>query len=332
MSVNIIAEAGINHNGDMGLAKKLIDVASDSGADMVKFQTYSVDRLLTKNAKKAEYQNENDEADNQYEMLRPMELSIDMHKELIGYCKERDIGFLSSAFDCQSVDLLVELGVELLKVPSGEITNLPYLRQISAVHKPVIMSTGMSTMDEIREAVCILESGIKREKISLMHCNTEYPSPFEDVNLNAITSIKTEFGLEVGYSDHTPGTEVPIAAVALGASTIEKHITLDKNLPGPDHKASLEPNELKTMISSIRNIEKALGDGIKVPSPSESKNICIARKSIFAQGSIKKGETLTEKNIAVKRPGNGVSPMLWDSVLGTEAIRDFNADEAIEIK
>jgi N,N'-diacetyllegionaminate synthase len=332
MKVKVIAEAGINHNGNMDLAKKLIDVAADSGADLVKFQTYAVDRLLTKSAKKADYQTINDSADSQYEMLRPMELSIEMHKELIRYCNKRKIGFLSSGFDCQSVDLLVELGVEQLKIPSGEITNLPYLRNIAEKQKPVILSTGMSCLEEVKAAVDVLECGINKNNIALLHCNTEYPTPYEDVNLNAIDTLRKELNVEVGYSDHTLGVEVAIAAVALGATIIEKHITLDKNMQGPDHKASLEPDELKCMISAIRNIEKAMGCGEKTPSQSESKNIPIARKSLIALSDIKKGEVLSHNNIVAKRPGNGISPMLWDTVIGTKAIREFNADEAIEIK
>jgi N,N'-diacetyllegionaminate synthase len=329
----IIAEAGVNHNGDLDIAKRLIDVAAEAGADLVKFQTFNADRLTTKYANKAEYQDKTtDENESQLEMLRRLELTYDMHKELIAYCEQCGIGFFSTGFDIKSIKLLVELGLKLFKIPSGEITNLPYLRHIASYGKPVIISTGMSTLNEIEAALKVLmKNGLKREKITVLHCNTEYPTPMCDVNLNAMCSIRDEFGVEVGYSDHTQGIEVAIAAVALGATVIEKHFTLDRQLPGPDQKASLEPNELKEMVKSIRNIEQAFGDGIKRPSPSEIKNISVARKSLVAVSNICKGDIFTEDNLGVKRPGTGISPMQWDEVIGKVALRNFSIDELIEI-
>ena len=333
MKTLIIAEAGVNHNGDLGIAKRLIDVAAEAGADLVKFQTFNADRLTTKYANKAEYQDKTtDENESQLEMLRRLELTYDMHKELIAYCEQCGIGFFSTGFDIKSIKLLVELGLKLFKIPSGEITNLPYLRHIASYGKPVIISTGMSTLNEIEAALKVLmKNGLKREKITVLHCNTEYPTPMCDVNLNAMCSIRDEFGVEVGYSDHTQGIEVAIAAVALGATVIEKHFTLDRQLPGPDQKASLEPNELKEMVKSIRNIEQAFGDGIKRPSPSEIKNISVARKSLVAVSNICKGDIFTEDNLGVKRPGTGISPMQWDEVIGKVALRNFSIDELIEI-
>ena len=333
MKTLIIAEAGVNHNGDLGIAKRLIDVAAEAGADLVKFQTFNADRLTTKYANKAEYQDKTtDENESQLEMLRRLELTYDMHKELIAYCEQCGIGFFSTGFDIKSIKLLVELGLKLFKIPSGEITNLPYLRHIASYGKPVIISTGMSTLNEIEAALKVLmKNGLKREKITVLHCNTEYPTPMCDVNLNAMCSIRDEFGVEVGYSDHTQGIEVAIAAVALGATVIEKHFTLDRQLPGPDQKASLEPNELKEMVKSIRNIEQAFGDGIKRPSPSEIKNISVARKSLVAVSNICKGDIFTEDNLGVKRPGTGISPMQWDEFIGKVALRNFSIDELIEI-
>ncbi|MBT5088148.1 MAG: N-acetylneuraminate synthase [Deltaproteobacteria bacterium] len=329
----MIAEAGVNHNGSLEQAKQLVVAASEAGADMVKFQTFSADRLVTKFANKADYQNQTtDASESQHAMIQKLELSLEMHKELILFCKQCNIEFFSTGFDIQSIDLLVDLGLEQFKIPSGEITNLPYLRHIGKYGKPVILSTGMANLGEIEAALGALEtSGTRRNNITVLHCNTEYPTPMEDVNLKAMLAIRDTFGVKVGYSDHTLGTEVSVAAVALGATVIEKHFTLDRTLPGPDHKASLETHELKAMVKAIRNIEKALGDGIKRPSPSETKNKLIARKSLVAATAIPNGEFLTKDNLAVKRPGNGISPMRWDEVLGRTAIRDFEPDEMIEL-
>lgn len=332
--VLIIAEAGVNHNGSMELAKKLIDAAADAGADIVKFQTFKASNLVSKTAKKAEYQkqNINDGDDSQYEMLKKLELDIAMHLELITYCKEKEMEFLSTGFDEESIDLLDKLNVSLFKIPSGEITNKPYLQHIARKGKPIIISTGMATLGEIEDALKVLmDEGIERNQITVLHCNTEYPTPIQDVNLKAMLTIRDAYKVEVGYSDHTLGIEVPIAAVALGASIIEKHFTLDRNMDGPDHKASLEPNELKGMVKAIRNIELALGDGIKSASKSENKNKEIARKSIIAIKDIKDGEIFTENNLGVKRPGNGISPMRWDELMGKQAKRDFTVDDLIEI-
>ena len=330
--VLIIAEAGVNHNGSLEKAKKLVLAASEAGADMVKFQTFSADRLVTISANKADYQNKTTSAaESQHEMIRKLEISREMHEELIEYCRQCGIKFFSTGFDSQSINMLVELGLDLFKVPSGEITNLPYLRHVGEYGKPVILSTGMANMGEIETALDILEnSGTLRNQITVLHCNTEYPTPIEDVNLRAMLAIKDAFGVSVGYSDHTLGIEVPIAAVSLGAKVIEKHFTLDCNLPGPDHRSSLEPDQLKAMVRAIRNIEKALGDGIKRPSPSEMKNIPIVRKSLVAATDIRAGECFTELNITVKRPGTGISPMNWNEVLGSFAVRDYKADELIE--
>jgi N,N'-diacetyllegionaminate synthase len=331
MKTLIIAEAGVNHNGDMAMARALIDVAADAGVDLVKFQTFQADRLVTTQAKKAEYQNRTTDADeSQYAMIRRLELTREMHDALIVHCQERGIGFFSTGFDPESVDLLVELGLDRFKIPSGEITNLPYLRHVGRYGKPIILSTGMATLGEIEAALEVLEqAGTARDQITVLHCNTEYPTPMQDVNLQAMVTIREALGVAVGYSDHTLGIEVPIAAVTLGATVIEKHFTLDRNLPGPDHRASLEPEELKAMVRAIRNIEEALGDGRKRPSQSEVKNKPIARKSIVAACAIKAGEVLTASNLAVKRPGNGVSPMCWDEMLGRKATRNFDKDELI---
>ena len=328
----IIAEAGVNHNGSIETAEQLIETAAEAGADLVKFQTFSADRLVTGSASKADYQLETTStSESQHEMIRKLELSREMHEELIAHCKKCGVGFFSTGFDPQSVDLLAELGLDRFKIPSGEITNLPYLRHIGQYGKPVILSTGMARLGEIEAALEVLEaSGTPRERVTVLHCNTEYPTPMADVNLKAMLAIRDALGVQVGYSDHTLGIEVPIAAVAMGATVIEKHFTLDRNLPGPDHRASLEPDELKAMVQAIRNIELALsGDGLKRPSPSETKNIEIARKSLVALVPIKAGEPFTEANLGVKRPGSGISPMRWDDFIGRPANRDYQADELI---
>ncbi len=333
-SVIIIAEAGVNHNGSFEMAKQLVDIAKEAGADYVKFQTAVPELVISSRAPKAEYQKAaTGEEENQLEMCKKIHLSLKDYKPLKDYCDSRGIKFLSTPFDLVSVDLLDTLDMDYFKIPSGEITNKPYLKAVASKKKPVIMSTGMCEMDEIETAVNVLtQNGLNKEDIILLHCNTEYPTPFEDVNLLAMLDIRNKTGIETGYSDHTRGIEVPIAAVALGARVIEKHFTLDRNLPGPDHKASLEPQELKAMVSAIRNIEKALsGSGIKEPGASEIKNKDIARKSIVAATTIRRGEVLTAQNLGVKRPGNGISPMRWDEVLGQRAIRDFEQDECIEL-
>jgi N,N'-diacetyllegionaminate synthase len=329
----IIAEAGVNHNGDLVLAKQLIDVAADAGADLVKFQTFSADRLATREAKKADYQSvTTGSAETQHQMLSRLELSANMHHELIAYCATRNIGFFSTGFDIESVNFLSSLDINHFKIPSGEITNLPYLRHIGQFSKDIIISTGMSTLGDIEAAIDVLEqAGTARSLITVLHCTTEYPTPMAEVNLRAMQSIKAAFGVAVGYSDHTSGIEVAIASVAMGATVIEKHFTLDKNLPGPDHKASLEPDELKAMVAAIRNIEIALGDGIKRLTPSEARNKPVARKSLVASKSIKAGEVLSAENITTKRPGTGISPMNWDAVLGRKAVRNFAVDDLIEL-
>jgi N,N'-diacetyllegionaminate synthase len=328
----IIAEAGVNHNGDINLAKQLIDTAADAGADFVKFQTFNADRQVTRSALKAEYQSKvTDIAEPQHEMLRRLELTEGMHHELIAHCKSRDIGFLSTGFDIQSVNLLANLGQNFFKIPSGEITNLPYLRHIGSLGKSVIVSSGMATMDEIQAAIDVLnKAGTPRTSVTVLHCTTEYPAPMGEVNLRAMHSIQTACGVAVGYSDHTQGIEVAIAAVAMGATVIEKHFTLDRTLPGPDHQASLEPAELLAMVSAIRNVEVALGDGIKRPSLSEIKNMPVARKSLVASRLIKAGEKFTSENMTAKRPGNGVSPMRWDEIVGKTALRGYVEDEMID--
>lgn len=329
----IIAEAGVNHNGDVQFAKQLVDAAAKAGADLVKFQTFDADQLATDTAPKAQYQTLTTErAQSQLAMLKQLELSAEMHESLIDYCSSRKIGFLSSGFDIGSLDYLASLGVEQFKIPSGEITNLPYLRHIGRFGRPVIMSTGMATLGEIEAALNVLElAGTLRTQVTILHCNTEYPTPVHHVNLQAMCAIREAFGVSVGYSDHTLGIEVPIAAVALGATVIEKHLTLNNDLPGPDHKASLEPTEFASMVSAIRNIEDAMGDGIKRPSSSEVKNVSIARKSLVAATKIRAGEKFTDDNITTKRPGNGISPMHWDEVIGRVACRDFAPDELISI-
>ena len=333
MKTLIIAEAGVNHNGDLALARKLIDVAAAAGADRVKFQTFSADRLVTIQARKADYQiHSTDAGESQHAMLRRLELSRQMHAELIAHCRSCGIEFFSTGFDPESVELLVELGLRSFKIPSGEITNLPYLRSVGRYGMPVILSTGMANLGEIEAALAALEqAGTPRNRITVLHCTTEYPAPMSEVNLRAMLTIRDAFGVAVGYSDHTPGIEVAIAAVALGATVIEKHFTLNRSLPGPDHKASLEPDELRAMVKAIRNIELALGDGIKRCSSSELKNRPIGRKSIVAARPIEAGETFSTDNLTVKRPGTGVSPMRWDEVLGRKAAREFAADELIEL-
>lgn len=331
MGVLIIAEAGVNHNGNLSLAKELACKAKEAGADYVKYQTFNPKDMVSKFAEKAEYQKKNTGAkQSQLQMLEALMLSYDEFVELRNYCEEIGIGFLSTAFDISSINFLSKLGCEIWKIPSGEITNYPYLVEIAKKHQPIIISTGMCNEEEIAEAIDVLKSNGAGE-IRLLHCTTEYPTPYEDVNLRAMCAMNERFGLEVGYSDHTKGIEVPIAAVAMGAKVIEKHFTLDKNMEGPDHKASLEPQELKQMVDSIRNIENAMGTGIKQPAESEKKNIVIARKSIVANVPIKKGELLTSENITTKRPGNGISPMRWNDVIGTYAVRDFEEDELIEL-
>lgn len=333
MKTLIIAEAGVNHNGEMNMARRLIDVAAEAGADLVKFQTFKADRLVAANAPKADYQTRTTDAgETQHAMIRKLELDREMHESLIEHCRKRGIGFFSTGFDAESVDMLADLGLDRFKIPSGELTNLPYLRHVGRYGKQVILSTGMASLEEVGAAISVLEqAGTARERITVLHCNTEYPSPMADVNLRAMLAIRDAFNVAVGYSDHTLGIEVPIAAVALGATVIEKHFTLDRNLPGPDHKASLEPDELKAMVRAIRNIELAMGDGVKRPTPSESKNIPIARKSIVAACAIRAGDLFSEHNLAVKRPGIGISPMRWDEMLGQLARRDFAPDELIEL-
>lgn len=330
--VFIIAEAGVNHNGSIEIAKKLIDVAAEAKVDAVKFQTFKTELSITKDAKKADYQvaNTQNSGESQFDMVKKLELSEDVHRELISYCKEKGVMFFSTAFDHHSIDFLDSLGLDIFKIPSGEITNLPYLQHIGRLRKKIILSTGMATLGEIESALSVLmSSGTPRENITILHANTEYPTPIEDVNLKAMLTIGQAFNTNYGYSDHTLGIEVPTAAVALGATVIEKHFTLDRNMEGPDHAASLEPDELYAMVSSIRNIEKALGSSIKQPSPSESKNMAVARKSIVAKTAVKKGEVFTEHNLTIKRPGTGISPMRWNEILGSIALKDYKEDELI---
>lgn len=331
--VLIIAEAGVNHNGSLEIAKQLVDRASDAGVDIIKFQTFNSKNLVSKSARMAEYQQKNTgHVESQYTMLKRLELSANDHYELIQYCEKKKIRFFSTAFDLESIDFLHSLKMGLWKIPSGEITNYPYLKKIASFHEPVILSTGMCSLEDVAAALDVfVKAGCDKQNITILHCNTEYPTPFCDVNLRAMFEIERSFGTKIGYSDHTNGIEVPIAAVAMGATVIEKHFTLDRNMEGPDHKASLEPDELKKMVESIRNIELALGSGHKSVSASEKKNIEIARKSIVAARDISKGELLSEDNLAVKRPGNGISPMRWNEVIGKTAIRNFSEDEVIEL-
>ena len=330
----IIAEAGVNHNGDIAKAKALIDKGAEAGVDFVKFQTFKASNLVTKQAKRAAYQDKNtQDNDSQYEMLKKLELSQAVHQELIDYCTKKGVQFLSTGFDFESLEFLAGLGITIAKIPSGEITNLPYLRKVATLFPEVILSTGMANITEIKDAVKVLtDNGVSKDKITVLHCNTEYPTPMEDVNLKAMLHIQRELGVPVGYSDHTLGIEFPIAAVALGATVIEKHFTLDKNLPGPDHKASLEPEELKAMVMAIRNVEKVIGgSGLKEVSKSEAKNKPIARKSIVATKTIKKGDLFSVENLTIKRPGTGISPMQWDNVIGKTAKKDFEEDDLIEL-
>ncbi len=332
MSTLIIAEAGVNHNGDLNLAKELIEIAASSGADLVKFQTFSAERLVTQTAHKANYQiSTNDLYETQHAMLKRLELSEYNHHELVAHCKKFNIGFLSTGFDIESLDMLMRLGQSMIKIPSGEVNNFPFLRHIGKLNKEVLLSTGMSSMEDISAALETLEeSGTPRSKVTVLHCTTSYPLPMAEVNLRAMQSIKAAFQVSVGYSDHSLGIEVPIAATALGASVIEKHFTISRNLPGPDHKASLEPDELKLMVSSIRNIERALGDGIKKIMPSEFENILVARRSIVASVRINAGELFSESNLSSKRPGNGISPMKWRNIIGTKSNRNYEIDEIID--
>ena len=321
----------MNHNGDLQTAKKLVDEAAKAGADAVKFQTFKAEALVSKDAKKADYQMETTkQSESQYDMLKKLELTPDMHEQLIAYCREKHIMFLSTPFDLESLHYLVECGVEIIKVPSGEVTNYPYLREVGRTGKRVIISSGMSTLEEIKEAVEVLR-GNGSTDITVLHCNTEYPTPYQDVNLRAMVTLGETLETAAGYSDHTQGIEVPVAAAALGAAVIEKHFTLDRNMEGPDHKASLEPKELQAMVEAVRNIEAALGDGKKRPSESEKKNIEIARKSIVARCPIRAGELFTEDNLTTKRPGSGISPMRWNEIVGKTAVRDFAEDELIEV-
>lgn len=330
MSVFVIAEAGVNHNGSLILAKKLVDAAKDAGADCVKFQTYITKNIVSKKAAKADYQKDTTSpSESQYDMLKKLEISQNDFIQLKDYCESVGIEFMSTAFDLDSIKFLNSINMKTWKIPSGDITNLPYLIEIAKLKKPIILSTGMSTLDEIENAVKVLKD-YGAMSITLLHCTSEYPTPFYDVNLKAMQSMNKLFNLDIGYSDHSIGIEVPIAAVALGANVIEKHFTLDRSMEGPDHKASLEPNELKAMVDAIRNIEKSLGDGIKQPARSELKNMAIARKSIIAKKNIKAGELFTEDNLTVKRPGNGISPMRWFDILGKKASQDFNEDELIK--
>jgi N,N'-diacetyllegionaminate synthase len=331
----IIAEAGVNHNGSISLAKQLIDVAALAGVDYIKFQTFKAEKLVSKQAKKAEYQiaNTNNQEESQLEMLKKLELSEEDHKLLIEYCREKEISFFSTAFDLDSLQYLADIGLKLVKIPSGELTNLPYLRKAAKLFDKVIISTGMATLLEIGDAIEVFTNdGIRLKDIIVLHCTTEYPTPMQEVNLKAMQTIANKFKVAVGYSDHTEGIEIPIAAVALGAAIIEKHFTLDKGMDGPDHKASMNPLELVAMVKAIRNIERAIsGNGVKEPSLSEQKNIAVARKSIVASQIIKKGAFFTEKNLTTKRPGSGISPMLWDQIIGTKANKDFQEDDLIEL-
>jgi N,N'-diacetyllegionaminate synthase len=333
MKTIIIAEAGVNHNGDISLAKKLIDIAADAGADLVKFQTFKSSKLVTLSAPKADYQSLlTGSSESQYTMLNKLELTESMHHELIAHSYSKGIGFFSTGFDIESIDMLIRLGQEKIKIPSGEITNLPLLRHVGKMNKEVILSTGMSDLGEVEKAIDILESsGTQKKKITVLHCTSAYPAPMVDINLLAMKTIQNKLQVAIGYSDHSEGIEISIAAVALGATIIEKHFTTNRNLPGPDHKTSLEPSELKSMISAIRNIESALGDGNKKLTPSESKNIIAVRRSIVAKTAIKKGELFTAENITTKRPCTGISPMDWDQVINTNAKRDFVSDEIIEL-
>jgi N-acetylneuraminate synthase len=328
----IIAEAGVNHNGSLELALEMVDAAAKAGADYIKFQTFKAENLVTSSGTTAAYQKNNCNADSQLEMLRSLELTFDDFIRIKSYCEGKGIGFVSTPFDLESIDFLASLGMDFMKIPSGEITNLPYLRRIAATRLPVVMSSGMSTVSDIEAALEVFYTqGYEQSDITLLHCNTEYPTPFKDVNLIAMVSLRNTFGIRTGYSDHTPGIEVPVAATALGAAVIEKHFTLSRSMPGPDHVASLEPEELSRMVKEIRNVASALGSPLKRISESERKNMAVARKSIVAATDIKEGEVFTEKNLTAKRPGDGISPMLWDKIIGRKAIRDFSKDSQITI-
>lgn len=329
--VFIIAEAGVNHNGQIELAKQLVDVACNAGADAVKFQTFKAGKLVCKNAQKAEYQMETtNRSESQFDMLKKLELTLDMHYELMDYCRKKGIMFLSTPFDIESAKMLAEMQMPIIKIPSGEITNLPYLREVAKLGTKIILSTGMSNLEEVRDAINILKE-YGADDVTVLHCNTQYPTPMEDVNLRAMVEMGVKLNVPIGYSDHTKGIEVPLAAVALGATVIEKHFTLDKEMEGPDHKASLNPQELTRMVEGIRNIEKALGNGKKAVTLSEQDNLKIVRKSIVAARNINKGEILTEENLTTKRPGLGISPMRWDEIIGEKANRDYEEDEMIQI-
>ena len=330
-STLVIAEAGVNHNGDLRLAKQLVDAASKAGADVVKFQTFKASELVTEQAEQAKYQKKAlCQSQGQLAMLKELELKLEHHVELIEYCKNLGIEFLSTAFDSKSIDDLAKMNLKRWKIPSGEITNLPYLRQIGAQRKPIILSTGMANLGEIEAAIAALEqAGALRNQITLLHCTTEYPAPVEEVNLRAMQTMAQSFGVAIGYSDHTDGIAVPIAAVAMGASVIEKHITLDRSMPGPDHKASLEPDQFSDMVEGVRTIEKALGNGIKRPTLSEQANLQVVRKSLVAARPIRAGELFSEANLKAKRPGTGISPMQWDDWIGRPAARDFQTNELI---
>ena len=329
--VFIIAEAGVNHNGKLDLAKALIDAAASAGVDAVKFQTFKAKKLLTQNTPKAAYQKETSGEGSQFDMIRKLELDKETHLILMDYCIDKRLEFMSTPFDHDSIDMLDEIGIKRFKVGSGDLTNIPFLRHMASKSKPIILSTGMARMSEIEQACnAILQTGFPKELLSLLHANTEYPTPYEDVNLRAMIAIHEKFGVTTGYSDHTPGIEIPVAAVSLGAAIIEKHFTLDRKMKGPDHKASLEPDELAAMVNAVRHIEVALGDGIKVPSPSEAKNMIAARKSLVALKNIREGEIFTIDNLGVKRPGNGISPLNWDRYIGTPATRNYQQDELIK--
>lgn len=332
MAVLIIAEAGVNHNGDLGMARELVVAAAKAGADMVKFQTFSAHKLVKSGTTKAAYQIEaTGSQEDQLDMIRKLELSRRDHEVLIEECRRHGIRFFSTAFDTDSFDMLLSMGLDQVKIPSGELTNLPLLRHMTRHGLPVMLSTGMATLGEVETAIVAIEgNGTPRKSITVLHCTTEYPAPMEDVNLRAMLAMKTAFGVEVGYSDHTPGIEIPVAAVAMGATIIEKHFTLDRHLPGPDHRASLEPEQFKAMVEAIRNVEIALGDGIKRPSASELKNRPVARRSLVAARRIRAGEAFTAENLAAKRPGTGISPMQWDDVIGKIAAREYDIDELIE--
>jgi N,N'-diacetyllegionaminate synthase len=333
-STLIIAEAGVNHNGDMATARRLVDAAAEAGADLVKFQTFSAKTLVSAKAVKAEYQNRNEagNSETQQSMLQRLELPKEAHFELFSHCADCGIGFFSTAFDFDSLDFLNQLGLPYFKVPSGEITNLPYLRRVAGFGKELILSTGMATLGEIEAALEVIErSGCPRDQITLLHCTTEYPAPYGEVNLRAIATLRDAFGVAVGYSDHTEGIEISLAAVALGATIIEKHFTLDRSMPGPDHAASLQPDELRALVAGVRRIELALGSSRKQRTLSEEKNRVVVRKSIVASRNIKSGEVFSEENLTVKRPGSGLSPMRWDEVIGCLAVRDFAADEEIQL-